>query len=493
MFMSRGRLLRGGAWLTAGNAVSAGASFLRNIAIARLVSVEDFGVVVLLSLTLQAIETVSNLAIDRLLIQAPDGDDPKLQATAHALQVLRGILGGLIVFIVAAWVATLFKIPQAAWAFQSLALVPVIRSLMHLDTVRFQREMRYRPTFWVDALPQLLSLAMAVPLAYWLRDYSAIVWAMLAHAMAQTMITHLLAKRPYRWAWDRYAVLRILTFGWPLLANGLLMFAIFQGDKAVIAVAFTPEIVGWYGAAFMLSLAPAMLVTSVMQSLLLPVLSRCQDMPDEFNRRYIQVVQACLAVGLLTAALFAVVGPELLVALFGSRYREGSEVVILLGLAQGVRIAKAGPNVSAIALARTKDPLISNLARGATLFIAIGVVAIGYGPVAVAVTGLVGEVMAYAIAMNQLVIRDRRSVSYQLPQIAVCLVLAGLSWAVGFELRSMVSTFVHFFLAAAWLSVTAAIFVAAAPAMRGGLILLAKRNSIDPATKDRNLSGNADK
>jgi O-antigen/teichoic acid export membrane protein len=271
------------------------------------------------------------------------------------------------------------------------------------------------------------------------------------------------------------------------------MFAIFQGDNAVIAVAFTPEIVGWYGAAFMLSMAPATLVTSVMQSLLLPVLSRCQNVPDDFLLRHSQVAQTCLAVGLLTAALFAIWGPELLVALFGSRYKDGTEVVILLGLTQGVRIAKAGQYISAIALARTKDPLISNLARGMALLLAVGLVAIGYGPVAVAVTALVGELLSYAIATRQLVVHAPRFVSYQFPQIAVCLVLTGLSWIVGFELRGMVSPFIQLLLSAVWLLVAAATFVAAAPAMRGELRLLVYGDTLNPASKEGNLTGRADK
>ena len=463
------RLFRGGVWLTAGQGLSAGASFLRNIAIARLVSVEDFGIVVLLSLTLSVLETVSNLAIDRLLVQASDGDDPKLQAIAHALQVVRGVIGGVILFLVAGWVATLFKIPHTTWAFQLLALVPVIRSFVHLDTVRFQREMRYKPTFWIDAVPQLISLGLAIPLAYWLQDYSAIVWAMLAQALAFTVITHFLASRPYHWAWDRAMVVRVMSFGWPLLANGLLMFAIFQGDKAVIAVAFTAEIVGWYGAAFMLSMAPAMLATSVMQSLLLPVLSSSQGAPDEFLRRHEKTVQACLTVGLLTAAVFAVFGPELLIALFGDRYRDGAAVVVLLGLTQGVRIAKSGQFVSAVALANTKIPLIANLARGAALFAAIGLVAIGYGPVMVAFTGLLGECIAYVIAMRLLANQVRYPAISQMPLIAVWLVLASLSWGVGTMLRGLAPSIGQVILGVAWLFVVAVIFVVASPAMRGGL------------------------
>lgn len=465
--ISHRRLLTGGAWLSAGNGLSSIFAFVRNIAIARLVSVEDFGVVVLLSLTLSVIETVSNLAVDRLLVQAPDGDDPQLQATAHALQVARGVAGGLVVFFLATTIAALFNIPHAVWALQALSLVPVIRGLAHLDTVRLQREMHFKPTFWVVALPPALSLGLAVPLAYWLRDYSAMVWAMLAQVLAQAAITHVLASRPYRWAWNRATVIRILSFSWPLLANGLLMFAIFQGDNAVIAAAFTPDVVGWYGAAFMMAMAPAMLVTTVMQGLLLPPLSKCQHVPEEFNRRHQQTVQVSLATGLFVSVVFAVLGPELLVALFGTRYGSGTGVVILLGLAQGVRIAKAGQFVSSIALARTKDPLIANLARGAALLLAIGLVVRGYGPLAVAASGVVGEVASYVIAVVLLSKRRDSQGTRDFGLFAGFVVLLALSCAVGAVLRAETSLFAQCALAVAWLFGVTAAFAWMSPAVRG--------------------------
>lgn len=464
--MSRGRLIKGGAWLSAGNSLSAIFSFLRNIVIARLVSVEDFGIVVLLSLIVAAVETISNLAIDRLLVQAPEGDDPQLQATAHMLQVARGIIGGLLVFFTATLLAALFKVPQAGWAFQTLALVPLIRSLAHLDTIRIQREMVFQPTFWGIAVPSALSFGLAVPLAYWLRDYSVIVWAMLLQVLAQTAISHLLASRPYRWAWDLAVTKRILSFGWPLLANGLLMFVIFQGDKAIVAVAFTPEVVGWYGAAFMLSMAPAMMVTSVMQSLLLPLLSRAQNLPSEFARRYEQTVQASLGAGLFLAALIAVLGPELLIALFGEPYKAGTEVVILLGLAQGVRVAKGGQFVCSVALAHTKDPLIGNLGRGTAFFAAIIFVVIGFGPIAVATAGTLGEVVSYLIAARLLVSRGYPTASWHFPQVVVFLILVVASFELGVSLRETFSLMTHVALASIWMIAVMVLYGTASPALR---------------------------
>src|SRR6056297_3280145 len=99
--MSGRRYLKGGLLLSGGSMLSAGCSFARNIIIARLISVEDFGIAATFALTMSLIEMASNLALDRLLVQAPDGDSPHMLATGHAFQVFRGVLSAIALFALA--------------------------------------------------------------------------------------------------------------------------------------------------------------------------------------------------------------------------------------------------------------------------------------------------------------------------------------------------------------------------------------------------------
>jgi hypothetical protein len=131
-----------------------------------------------------------------------------------------------------------------------------------------------------------------------------------------------------------------------------------------------------------------------------------------------------------------------------------------------------------VALGRTKDPLISNLARGTALLVAIGLVVNGYDPVAVALTGLLGEVISYAIAMQLLANKVRYPVIHQMPQLIVWLVLAILSWVIGNGLRGSEVSFSQLFLSIFWVLVTTAFFVAISPIIRGRLIQLFKRNKV---------------
>lgn len=397
--MGAKKLLKGSVVVSAGSLVEAGASFLRNIVIARLISVEDFGIASLFAVSMSLVEMLSNMAIDKIIVQADDGGEARVQATGHAFQALRGAVAGAVLFLAAWPLANLFGVPEAAWAFQWLALVPVARGFVHLDPVRYQRDMRFAPSVLVLTVPQLVALGLAFPLGAWLGNYAAMLWLILTQAVLQLALSHLLASRPYRWAWDVAVLKRMVGFGWPLLVNGLLMFLIFQGDKAIVGAMFTMAELGWFSAAFMLTLTPAMILTRVLQYLLLPFLSRARGDAERFDERYTLAVSVSLLLSTMLAVGMTLGGPALLLLLYGDSYAAGVAVMVWLALTQGVRAAKSGPMIVAIACAKTHNPMYANFARLLSLLGAIAAVFSGYGVAAVAIAGLLGEICALFVSM----------------------------------------------------------------------------------------------
>src|SRR5262249_16026779 len=158
------------------------------------------------------------------LIQAKDGDDETFQNTAHFLAAVRGIWNSLLFLVLGGPLSVLFGIPRAAWVFQCLALVPLATGFSHLDLIRRHRELQFGPFIRVELGSNTVALLFAIPLALWLRDYSAMLWILNIQAISYCVASHLVAERSYRWAWRRDYMKRMFSFGWPLLVNGLLMF-----------------------------------------------------------------------------------------------------------------------------------------------------------------------------------------------------------------------------------------------------------------------------
>lgn len=247
-----GRFLKSASVLAVSQGLVAASSFLRNVVIARHISVADFGVATTFALTMSLVEMTSTLALDRVLVQDDDGASDAMLASA--LSFCKGLITGGILFGIAGPVAHVFELPEVTWAFRLLGLVPVIRGLVHWDMVVRQRKMDFKATAIVDAVPQLASVLVAYLAARSLGDYRVMLVVVLAQVLGTTLLSHVLATRPYRWLLRRDLAKKKLDFGWPLLVNGLLMFGIFQGDRVVVGALFDMHTLGWYSVAFSLAL-----------------------------------------------------------------------------------------------------------------------------------------------------------------------------------------------------------------------------------------------
>ena len=63
----------------------------RSVVLAWAIGPEDLGRAMMLALTLRLVEMVSDVGIERLIVQAPDGNTSRLQAELHGAAILRAL------------------------------------------------------------------------------------------------------------------------------------------------------------------------------------------------------------------------------------------------------------------------------------------------------------------------------------------------------------------------------------------------------------------
>lgn len=373
--------------------------FLRNILVARLISVEDFGIAATFAILFAVIETLGNVSLNKLVVQDPRGEDPRFQNTLHSVQLIRGAIGAALTLAVAAPYAAFMKTPDIVWAYQALAVIPLVRGFLNLDVFRMQRAMRFLPFAKTIVLAPVLSLA--VVLGVWLvsPDWQVMLWAIIAQQVLQVVLSHLLAERRFGLAWDPAAARTTLGFGGPLLLNGLVFLVVTQGERLLIGNQTDLVVLGWFSAAFLLATAPTRILMNTASSVFLPKLSAAQERADEFRRLSLVAVETCVYLGLVTAAGVALAGPVLLVGLFGPAYAPGLVALVLLGAGQAVRIARTAPNTIAMAAGRTSALLWSGLVRALALPVAWWALQAGYGVVGVALAALVFELLSLVYAL----------------------------------------------------------------------------------------------
>lgn len=400
--MTTKKAIKGTLFLGAGRMMDRGLQLLRNIIVARLVSPEDFGIAALFVMTISLLEMISNLAIDTLLIQSPQGENKRFQQTSQLMTAVRGCGIAVILFLFASPVAGIFNIPEATWAFRLLAVVPLIRGLAHQDMARLQRQLNYKPLLMADIISQLVSFLFAWPLAAWLGNYSAILYLIIIQVLVRTIISHVMAERSYAWGWEPLHARQIMTFGWPLLINGILLFLIWQGDRFIIGAAdnffsretYSKTLLGYYSAAFVLSSAIVDAILSVLVPLMLPLLSNVQGDPAQFQKRYRFCIHFFTSISSIIGIFFILMGSWLMVQVYGNQYDTAGALMIWLGAMQSIRVLRTAPTTISLAKGDSRNPTISNFFRALSFVLAFTFAARGMDILWIAASGLVGELLA---------------------------------------------------------------------------------------------------
>ena len=395
----RRRAIGGAAAVAGAQVLSQALSFLRNIIFARALTEHDFGVAVAIASVITLLEMTSSFAVDRLLVQAQDGADDRLQRVAQAFEVVRGGISAVVILACALPFARYFNVPDAAWAFALSALYPLLRGFASMDYFRAQRELRFMPQVVVEVLPAAVATALAWPMCRWLGDYSAVAWLVVGQALAMLALSHVIAERPFGLAWDGEQARRIVRFGWPLLLNGLLMYVIFQGDFVVVGRAYGLEALALYSVAFNLALAPAIALGRAASSLLLPLLAQAQRDDEQFRRRCALGNQVMAAAAAALAIPLVVFGGALVRLIFGPKYDDTAGFIGWIAAMQALRVFRMAPTVAAMARGDTINAMWANVAR-TTALAGVIAAAVVQAPLAwIAFAGFAGEALALVVAL----------------------------------------------------------------------------------------------
>lgn len=376
---------------------SAALRFIRVVIIARVLLPEDFGVAATFWITTGVLMALTELGIEKIIIQDDKGDDSHFGAVAQLLLVLRGFLLSAIILIFAPDIAAFFDASEATDAFRLLALIPLMTGLQHRDVIRMQRTMHFRPLVMSTIVPELLVTMMAYPFAVYFGDFRAFVYLSILAGVARIWMSFWLAERPFLVAWDNAIVLKALRFGWPLMINGLLMLLTLQGEKLIISQFYSKEALGFFAIAFGFATLVPNAVGSVLVQVVLPFLSRIRDNREylELNLRYFYRVILLMSFAAITVIIFH--GELITTIIYSNKYLASVDLIKIITIVFFLRLLRQLPNTLAIVYGNTWMVMTSNLLRQVSLIIALALAMHGVDLELIAASGVLGELLSLAV------------------------------------------------------------------------------------------------
>lgn len=385
--------------ILSGNAFGSLMLLVRNLIVARLISVEDYGIAATFAISMAIVEMITALGLHQLIVQDSKGNDPALQAGLQGFHLLRGLFSSCLLFLLAGPIARFLGIPEVIWAYQMLALIPAMNGLMHFDIYRMQRQMNYLPSILSSSIPAFLSVLLIWPLFSLFTDYRVMLFSVLAQTAMAVATSHVMAERPYRLTLDAAIMARAFGFGWPLLLNNVLLFAVFQGDKLIVGHELGLATLGIFAMGFTLTLTPTLVAAKSAQSFFLPQLSASKADPARLFHLSMATLQTSIVNGLLVVFVIVLIGGPVVLFLLGDKYASLVPYLTWLAILQALRVFKAGSSVVALAQGQTSNAMIANLCRAASLGVAWYVTAHGGDLFAIIWIAIAGEAVGYPVSL----------------------------------------------------------------------------------------------
>jgi O-antigen/teichoic acid export membrane protein len=383
----------------AATVVSQVGALVRYAILSRLLGPSQLGLAATIILTAAFFESVSDSGGDRFLIQSREGDSPRVQGLVQLMLTIRG--GGVAALLVLlAWpLAALYGTPPLMAGMMVLAISPLIGGFIHLDMRRMQRHNDFRAESVNVIVCEVVMTTVTTVAAYFLRNYTAILYGIIARSLSTVIISHIMARRPYQLAFSAPHVKTLAAFAWPLMINGSLLFLGGQGDRVFVGSRLGPTELGLYSVVTLLAYYPTMTLGRYMSGVHLPKIAAGRLLPANADDSVDVLEGQTILLAIIMMVGFAFTAPLATIVLFGARFAQSGLVVSLIGALQMCRFVRLWPTTVALAYGRSGVIMTTNLIRLVAFPAAFVMSSLFGGIAAIALGFILGELLAQAVGL----------------------------------------------------------------------------------------------
>lgn len=373
-------------------------SLIRNIVIARVLAVDEFGLAATIGIVISFVEMSTVLAFDKYLLKSRFGINNRVVGVTHSLGIIRGAVVALLLFTIAEPVSLYFRVPDKAWMFELLALSPFIRGFLHQNAVVHQKQGSFYRLSQIELIPQLFTTLTIYPASLYFSDATVALYALLLASVGAVIVSHFLASSPFRLYFKKAILLDVLQYSWPLMVTGALMFIVLQGDKVIIGRYYSLQELALVTVLYSLFLMPVLVFSRIVAGVGIPLVARELNLHSGVASRdfviSIVIIVACLAV-----AGFNSFGRPVIEFLYGEGYVPEHDMILVVSIIMGLRILRMPVQVFSLAYGDSKNGMYVSVARALALLPSLYLAVNGYDISVILSTGIAGELMGMFIGV----------------------------------------------------------------------------------------------
>jgi O-antigen/teichoic acid export membrane protein len=385
------QLRRGGALAIASQALKLVLQLGSMAVLARLLLPADFGLWSLAGPIVAFFTVFRDLGLTAATIYSEDITDDEV-TSLFWINVVAGLVIGLGVLALAPVASALYVDSRLLGVLAALAVTFVLNGIAAQYQALFQRRFRWRALAAIDVGSNLFGTAVGIGAALAGCGYWSLVWIPIATQASSVVATMLVSPwQPGRPRWER-RTLAMARFGSAIAGFNVLNYFARNLDKLLIGKYWGLDILGFYGRAYSLMMAPLSQVIYPLNQVVVPVLTRINGDREAYRATYRRVL-TLVVLGCAPLVTWLLVCREWTVALMLGPGWEGVVPIFLpLGFAALVQPVNNSAGWLLLSQGRSRDVLIWGVLSSALTVLSI-VAGLPWGATAVAIGYALGQVL----------------------------------------------------------------------------------------------------
>lgn len=303
------RTIKGFGWNFLDNILNRGISFVVGIVLARLLSPSEYGLIGIIMIFIAIFSNIVDSGLGSALIRKNDCTEEDYDTVFHS-NLFLSIIMSLLFFLCAPLIADFFNEPQLKPLAQVMSCTLIINAFSIIQNTLLLKQLDFKGKMVISMISSLASGAAGIAMAY--SGYG--VWSLVGQQISRQVLYTTLLWLHNRWIprlrFSKSSFHELFGFGWKLLVSGLIDTVWREIYQVVIGKFYTLATLGLYSRAHQFSTIFSSNLTSVVQSVSFPALSKVQDDPAKLKRGFRKVNKTSMLISFaMTFGMMAVAEP----------------------------------------------------------------------------------------------------------------------------------------------------------------------------------------
>ncbi|MFT6734666.1 MAG: teichuronic acid exporter [Polaribacter sp.] len=316
-------------WSAIERIITQGIQLVVTIFLARILGPEAYGLIGLLTVFIVVSQVIVDSGFSQALIRKQDRTEVDY-CTCFYFNILIAFLFYFILFSVAPFIASFYEQPALIDFVRVIGFTLIINSFAIVQRVRLTVKMDFKTLTKISFISVIISSTLAIVAA----NYNFGVWSLIIQTLAMSLMSVFLLFYYSPWypkeRFSKRSFNNLFGFGSKLLLSSIIDTIYNNVYQIIIAKQFSPISLGYFVQANTLSSVPAMTLTSIVQRVTYPALSKIQHANEQFENYFKLTLQLTASVVFPIMASIAVVAEVIIPILMGEQWAMAGRYLSLL-------------------------------------------------------------------------------------------------------------------------------------------------------------------